>query len=235
MKNLEITGVEWRNSPFWTLDLKDVDNVHAHDFEINVDVVRQAPSQSKGYEQYTFMEHVFNMLIASLEYELRDTFPLRNVIGPQPAYHLGINLPTFPLNTDGIDPWGSNVLIENVKVRNFDDAIAVKPCNKQICWVAEDSCSQDVQVHNVSVFFSVGAATGSVPPSKHHNCVRRVNFTGVHFEYPIKSVYVKTNPCTNETEGGEPCGDKISAEIVDITYEDISIHFPMWWAVYIGQ
>jgi polygalacturonase len=37
---------------------------------------------------------------------------------------------TFPLNTDGIDPAGTNVNIYNVKITNFDDAVAVKPANK---------------------------------------------------------------------------------------------------------
>jgi polygalacturonase len=35
--------------------------------------------------------------------------------------------PLFPLNTDGFDPAGKNVLIENVNITNFDDAVAVKP------------------------------------------------------------------------------------------------------------
>ena len=38
-----------------------------------------------------------------------------------------VTVPTFPLNTDGIDPAGKNVLIERVKITNFDDAVAVKP------------------------------------------------------------------------------------------------------------
>lgn len=36
---------------------------------------------------------------------------------------LGIELPTFPLNTDGIDPAGRDVLIENSVIDNFDDAV----------------------------------------------------------------------------------------------------------------
>jgi len=41
-----------------------------------------------------------------------------------------INYPTFPLNTDGIDPAGTNIHIHNVKITNFDDAVAVKPAHK---------------------------------------------------------------------------------------------------------
>ena len=40
---------------------------------------------------------------------------------------LGLRIPTFPLNTDGIDPAGTNILIERVNITNFDDAVAVKP------------------------------------------------------------------------------------------------------------
>ena len=39
----------------------------------------------------------------------------------------GIEIPTFPLNTDGIDPSGKNILIERVNITNFDDAVAIKP------------------------------------------------------------------------------------------------------------
>jgi polygalacturonase len=38
-------------------------------------------------------------------------------------------MPTFPLNTDGIDPSGTNVIIRNINITNYDDAVAVKPCN----------------------------------------------------------------------------------------------------------
>ena len=44
-------------------------------------------------------------------------------------YDFAKGLPTFPLNTDGIDPSGANVHIRNVKITNFDDAVAVKPSN----------------------------------------------------------------------------------------------------------
>lgn len=40
-----------------------------------------------------------------------------------------LNFPTFPLNTDGIDPAGTNILIRNVNITSYDDAVAVKPAN----------------------------------------------------------------------------------------------------------
>ena len=36
----------------------------------------------------------------------------------------------FPLNTDGIDPHGTNILIERVNITCFDDAVAVKASHK---------------------------------------------------------------------------------------------------------
>jgi polygalacturonase len=99
----------------------------------------------------------------------------------------------MPLNTDGIDPYGSNVLIERVNITNYDDAVAVKPANKGYS-VAKDGCSQDIIVRDSNVKFGVGMTIGSVPPSRDHACVRRVHFHDIKFEYPLKAVYVKTNP-----------------------------------------
>ena len=35
-------------------------------------------------------------------------------------------LPTFPLNTDGIDISGKDIYFRNLTIQNFDDAVAVK-------------------------------------------------------------------------------------------------------------
>jgi len=53
--------------------------------------------------------------------------------------------PTMPLNTDGIDPSGSNVTIKNVKVTNWDDAVAVKPGSRAHRY-SKDGCAQDIYV-----------------------------------------------------------------------------------------
>ena len=99
----------------------------------------------------------------------------------------------MPLNTDGIDPYGSNVLIENVNITNYDDAVAVKPSHNTDK-VAKDGCSQDILVRNANVMFGVGMTIGSVPPRDSHACVRRVTFRDIDFQYPLKAIYVKTNP-----------------------------------------
>lgn len=39
----------------------------------------------------------------------------------------GITLPTYALNTDGLDPLGKNAIIERLNITNYDDAVAIKP------------------------------------------------------------------------------------------------------------
>jgi len=128
--------------------------------------------------------------------------------------------PIFPLNTDGIDPSGTNVVIENVKITNYDDAVAVKPAhnNNKIA-----TCAQNITVNNATVINGVGMTIGSVPPSDNFACVRDVSFSNVVFWYPIKAIYVKTNP-----------GNHGSGIIANIHYENITMHYPIWWAIYIG-
>jgi hypothetical protein len=132
-----------------------------------------------------------------------------------------LNLPTFPLNTDGIDPKGSNVVIRNCKITSFDDAVAVKPATKEHT-VSEDGCSQNILVENVEAIFGVGMTIGSVPPSSFHTCVRNVTFRNINFVKPLKGIYIKTNP-------GQGTG-----EINNILYENIDMDMPIWWAIYIG-
>ena len=134
-----------------------------------------------------------------------------------------LSWPVFPLNTDGIDPYGSNITIRNVEFRNWDDAVAVKPCDNLSYKIAKDGCSQDILVENATVMFGVGMSIGSVSPSPNHKCVRRVTFKDIKFDYPIKAIYVKTNP-----------GDSGSGEISDITYQNITINNAIWYAIYIG-
>lgn len=64
---------------------------------------------------------------------------------------------------------------------------------------------------------------GTVPPNPHHYCVRNVTFKNVHFWYPFKAVYIKTNP-----------GESGDAIIENILYENLTIVDPIWWAIYLG-
>ena len=71
-----------------------------------------------------------------------------------------MTLPTFPLNTDGIDPSGKNILIERINITNYDDAVAVKPSNTGGKYA---TCTENVIVRDCNVYFGVGMTIGSVP------------------------------------------------------------------------
>ena len=135
-------------------------------------------------------------------------------------YDYKLNIPTFPLNTDGIDPSGRNIYMKNLTITNFDDAVAVKPANKGYK-VAD--CAANITVEDAIVYWGVGMTIGSVPPHIQHACVRDVPFRNVSFEKPFKAVYVKTNP-----------GSVGDGEITNILYENLKIHMPIWWGIYIG-
>ena len=126
-------------------------------------------------------------------------------------------IPMFPFNTDGIDPSGQNILIQNITVENYDDAVAVKPGN------LEDGCTENVTVENANIIHSVGMSIGSVPPNVKINCIRNVTFRNVNFSFPFKAIYVKTNS-----------GDKGFGIIDNIVYQNITIHSPILWPIYIG-
>jgi len=74
-----------------------------HDFEIYVDVWGQLE-----------LHRLF-----SYKYEIEKTV----------VNGFSIEMPMFPLNTDGIDIWAKNATFRRVKVTNFDDSIVPKPCN----------------------------------------------------------------------------------------------------------
>ena len=128
------------------------------------------------------------------------------------------SIPMFPFNTDGIDPSGQNILIQNITVENFDDAVAVKPGK-----VLDGGCTENITVKNANIKLSVGMSIGSVPPNPQINCIRNIRFQNIAFSYPFKAIYIKTN------SGKEGFG-----VIDNIVYQNISIHSPILWPVYIG-
>ena len=131
-----------------------------------------------------------------------------------------LNVPTFPLNTDGIDPSGTNITIRNVTITNYDDAVAVKPANQAY---KVGKCAQNILVENCKVTYSVGMTIGSVPPNTDHACVKDVTFRNITMDTPIKAIYVKSNP-----------GDTGDGIIENILYENFVIREPIWWGIYIG-
>ena len=98
-RNIEISGVKFMNSPRFHIKLRDMDGVYCHDFEIYTD--------TKGQEN-------LNQLLGGEKFT---------------SSKLRLTVPIFPLNTDGLDPSGANILIERLNITCFDDAVAIKPAH----------------------------------------------------------------------------------------------------------
>ena len=130
--NIEVTGVRWINSPFFHMHIQDFENGYFHDFEIWVD--------AKGQLELD------RLLLGEQSTNL--AFP-----------HL--TLPTYPLNTDGIDPAGRNILIERVNITSYDDAVALKGSKNN--WTYS-KCTENVIVRDCNVWFSTGMTVGSIIP-----------------------------------------------------------------------
>mmetsp|Transcript_71846 Transcript_71846/g.203490 ORF Transcript_71846/g.203490 Transcript_71846/m.203490 type:complete len:503 (-) Transcript_71846:429-1937(-) len=133
-------------------------------------------------------------------------------------------IPMLPFNTDGIDPGvgAKDVFIKNLTAENFDDVIAVKPCNGD-CAGMSMLCTENIVVENSKIFLGVGLSIGSVNPKDPTNCIKDIVFQGASFKYPFKAVYVKTNS-----------GDTGDGIIQNITYADMTIEDPILWPIYIG-
>ena len=129
-------------------------------------------------------------------------------------------LPTFPLNTDGIDVRGRNIHVTECSVTNFDDALCVKPLTKMNII---SQCSENILIDKSNITWGVGATIGSVGPNTEVACVRNVVFRDIHFQHPLKAIYVKPNP-----------GNSGTGIIDNITYENIVAETPLWWAIWVS-
>ena len=85
VQDLIIRQLTFQNSPEYHLDIRDIKDVHIYDIVIWVDMFKQKELlQHFGHWDHTYQE------LAGF---------------PKEAVEFGI--PTFPLNTDGIDPQGA--------------------------------------------------------------------------------------------------------------------------------
>ena len=87
--------------------------MYFHDMEIFVDVMGQLE-----------LNKLFGEIPVGMN-DPRDFVELVNLVADENGHE--IMLPTFPLNTDGIDLNGKNFTLKNIKITNFDDAIVAKP------------------------------------------------------------------------------------------------------------
>jgi polygalacturonase len=168
---------------------------------------------------HLFLIDIDNFYIADFEIFV-DVYEQKKLAQRYGKWDYNQNIPTFPLNTDGIDPSGTNIYIRNVTITNFDDAVAVKPANGGY---KVATCAQNILVEDCKVTWSVGMTIGSVPPHIYHACIKDVTFRNVNFTSPLKAIYVKTNP-----------GNAGDGEITNILYENIKMTMPVWWGIYIG-
>ena len=80
-------------------------------------------------------------------------------------------MPTYALNTDGLDPAGKNILIERLNITNYDDAVAIKNSDRYGRYA---TCSENIVVRDCNIWFGVGMTIGSVIPRTQYSCVRNV-------------------------------------------------------------
>ncbi len=154
---------------------------------------------------------------------------------------IGNGIPVFPLNTDGIDPSGIDIVIQDSFIQNFDDAVAVKTTNSRSGKFS--NCTENVIVRNMTIIFSVGATIGSVTPEVNSilknftffslicffflkdaiSCIRNVTFENIIFHDAFKAIYIKSNPGTSG-----------AGIIENILYRDIISFGSLWYPIWIG-
>ena len=221
-QDILITNLLFVNSPQYHLKLDNVMNVVIRNISIYVDVGKQKELFQKSRSWLPLGNSTHGLISKVKEYIPENVLERLERDLPEELEKIleALGIPTFPLNTDGIDPSGKNVLIENVTITNFDDAVAVKPSSGGDPFT---NCSQNMTIRNAHVNFGVGMTIGSVPPSDNINCVRNIIFEDITFEHPIKAIYIKSNP-----------GDSGSGIIDSITYRHIHATWPLWYPLWIG-
>lgn len=131
------------------------------------------------------------------------------------------------LNTDGIDPSGSDFYVHDVKIHNDDDSIAVKPSIRGSVGVDGTAydCTQNMLFENMELV-GFGASIGSVPPNKDRKCVDGITMRNVSMPGTGKGIYVKSN--------GNDCLDGKTSQLTNLLFENFTITDPFWYAVWIG-
>ncbi|KAJ8612226.1 hypothetical protein CTAYLR_002928 [Chrysophaeum taylorii] len=148
-----------------------------------------------------------------------------------------VSLPMFPFNTDGIDVAGTDVLIENVVVSNWDDIVAVKPSSNPGDNVSADLpldqwswCTRNVTIRNVTTLYGGGLSVGSVHPSENLPCVRDVVFGDIEMYRAFKGPYVKPDLAPDSCKH-KPC----RGAITNVTFQNVRMdggRTPSWWRRY---
>jgi polygalacturonase len=189
-RNVYFAGWTLYNSPQYHVFFQDVIDSNLYNLTIHVDVENQA--------------------------QLLDSFGLLST--GDDGMPKGI--PTFPLNTDGIDISGRNVTVRHCRIKNFDDSVCLKPSNGNDI---QATCTENILFEDIDITLGVGASTGSVPPHTPPNCIRNCTFRDIRFTSPIKAIYIKPNPGTT------------GSGIIDgIVYENIVATDALWWSIWVS-
>jgi len=83
-------------------------------------------------------------------------------------------------------------------------------------------------IRDIEVHWSTGLTVGSVIPHQ-DSCLRNVTFRDCKMYHPLKGIYIKNDPDKHQEIG--PSGGGL---VRDITYENIEVHNPYWYPIYIG-
>ena len=174
---------------------------------------------SNSPEYHFYLMNMNNLLIQNIKVTV-DIDGQRSYLEKAGFLHNNI-IPTFPLNTDGIDISGIDIIVRNCTFINFDDAIAVKPIHEGQSTFT--NCTQNILIENCYVRYGIGMSMGSLVPFIGTNCIRNVTIRNIEFDTPIKAIYVKSNPGV--------VGNGIFSHIL---YEKIKITNALLWAIWIG-
>lgn len=162
------------NSPFWTLT---VEAIRAEIRHVNVLVDRKYQAQliTSRNPYQTDVE-----MSRRLGQQQVEKFPFPNDLPDWIGRK--IHQPE-DLNTDGIDPIGTDIWVHDCIVQNADDSIAVKPPpggNRTTAFHNKYhyNCTRNVTVENM-VLTGFGASIGSVGPTKFNACVDSVTFRNI--------------------------------------------------------
>lgn len=212
--DIYIGNMHLRDSPMYTIMLHDTKTILIEYLGIYVSIWGQMEIQNIGKELTR------KALAASLSTNAGEV----DAAYRKPLDALAnIDIPMFPLNTDGIDIAGSDVVVRHCFIENFDDALCPKPLNKKSVY---GPCSRNHHWYNHTIVFGVGASMGSVPPNPNVNCIADIVVEDVHFTNALKTLYIKPNPCPR---GPEIDGTGI---INNITYKDITTTNPVTWPLW---
>jgi polygalacturonase len=126
------------------------------------------------------------------------------------------------LNTDGIDPMGTDIWIHDCIVQNADDSIAVKPPpggneTSLLHGRFHYNCTRNVTIENM-VLTGFGASIGSVGPTMFNACVDQVVFRNISMPGTGKGIYIKSD--ASSCLGGN------SSQITNVLY--VSMKQTIW-------